>query len=346
MSEPQKPESRENILLPILFPLGVLGIIASVLFLFSRVLLAISHNAATVVACITATAVITVASVVAARKRLTGAALLPMVGTIFGIALIAGGVAIVAVGPQKEGGEGPAPIVVALSAPVGAAAKGFTPTKLSFQENVPTTLNFDNQDPTVSHNVVIFQGKDGTAPVVFTGSLTTGPSTTPYNVPGLAAGSYFFHCEVHPTTMTGTITVTPAPAGGTGGSTAPGLSITAANIAFSTKELDVTANTPTPLTFINNDPATTHNVSVYKDAGYTTDVFKGDSVTGPNTQTYQLPALSAGTYYFKCDFHPTMTGTLVVTAGPGGGSGSGTPAPGSASASASASGSGSGSPSP
>ena len=333
MSEPRKRENRESLLLPILLPVGVLALIASVLFLFSRVLLAISHNAATVVACITAAGVITVATVVSSRKRLTGAALVPMVGTIFGIALIAGGVAIVAVGPQKEGGGGKAPISVDLAAPAGAAAKGFTPTKLTFQADTPTTLNFNNQDPTVSHNVVIFQGKDATAPVVFTGDLVTGPATQAYNVAGLAAGSYFFHCEVHPTTMTGTITVAPAPAGGgTGGSPGPaGLSITAASIAFNTAELDVVADTPTPLTFTNNDPATVHNVSVYKDAAYTTNVFKGDPVTGPATQTYQLPALAAGSYYFKCDFHPTMTGTLVVAAGPGGsgaGAGSGTPSAG------------------
>jgi plastocyanin len=324
MSEHPNRETRESLLLPILFPVGALAIIASVLFLFSRVLLAVSSNAATVVACITATGVITVASVVASRKKLSGAALLPMVGTIFGIALIAGGVAIVAVGPPKAGG--PAPITVTLTAPVGAALKGYTTTTLSFEAGIPTVLNFTNQDPTVSHNVVIFQSKDATGPVVFTGSLTTGPSTTPYDVPGLAAGTYFFHCEVHPTTMTGTITVAPAPASG---SSAPsGLSISATNIAFSTKELNVTANTPTALTFTNNDPATTHNVSVYKDATYTTNVFKGDPVTGPASQTYQLPGLAAGTYYFKCDYHPTMTGTLVVAPASGGSpSASGTASP-------------------
>lgn len=317
MSEPRKRENRESLVLPVLLPVGVLALIATVLFLFSRVLLAISHNAATVVACITAAGVITVATIVSSRKRLTGAALLPMVGTIFGIALIAGGVAIVAVGPQKEGGEAKPPITVDLAAPVGAATKGFTPTKLTFEEDTPTTLNFNNQDPTVSHNVVIFQGKDATTPVAFTGALVTGPAAQAYNVPGLAAGSYFFHCEVHPTAMTGTITVTPAPAGGgTGGSPGPaGLSITAASTAFNASELDVVADTPTPLTFINNDPATTHNVSVYKDAGFATNVFKGDAVVGPATQTYQLPSLAAGTYYFKCDFHPTMKGTLVVAAG-------------------------------
>ena len=35
----------------------------------------------------------------------------------------------------------------------------------------------------------------------------TGPKKVSYAVPALAAGAYPFVCEVHPTTMTGTLTV-------------------------------------------------------------------------------------------------------------------------------------------
>jgi plastocyanin len=35
----------------------------------------------------------------------------------------------------------------------------------------------------------------------------TGPSQRSYSVSGLKAGDYKFICEVHPTTMTGTLTV-------------------------------------------------------------------------------------------------------------------------------------------
>jgi plastocyanin len=34
--------------------------------------------------------------------------------------------------------------------------------------------------------------------------------------------------------------------------------------------------------------------------------------TGPTTVTYDIPALDAGTYYFHCDVHPTMNGSVVV----------------------------------
>lgn len=42
-------------------------------------------------------------------------------------------------------------------------------------------------------------------------------------------------------------------------------------------------------------------------------LFQGDQVTGPRMQTYELNALPAGTYHFRCDFHPDqMFGTLLV----------------------------------
>ena len=45
---------RESLLLPIVIPLGALAVIGAVLFGFSRILLGVSHNAATVVACVVA----------------------------------------------------------------------------------------------------------------------------------------------------------------------------------------------------------------------------------------------------------------------------------------------------
>ncbi|MEA2607483.1 MAG: hypothetical protein QOI00_2240, partial [Chloroflexota bacterium] len=41
---------------------------------------------------------------------------------------------------------------------------------------------------------------------VFKGAIVTGPAKVSYQVPALAAGSYRFLCDVHPT-MTGTLTV-------------------------------------------------------------------------------------------------------------------------------------------
>ena len=42
------------------------------------------------------------------------------------------------------------------------------------------------------------------------------------------------------------------------------------------------------------------------------ELFKGTIFPGVATQTYKVPALSAGSYVFVCTVHPNMVGTLVV----------------------------------
>jgi plastocyanin/mono/diheme cytochrome c family protein len=95
--------------------------------------------------------------------------------------------------------------VVTVTAPQNAATDGFDPKALEAPADTAFTLEFDNQDP-VPHNVVI--SDPGGSPVSI-GDTTPfpGPKKVQYNVPALKAGSYPFLCQVHPTTMTGTITV-------------------------------------------------------------------------------------------------------------------------------------------
>ena len=229
-------KNRQSALLPILFPVIALAVILLVLVGFSRVLLAISHTAATAVALVAAAAVVGIAGFVASRRRVTGATLFSMVGGVLGVAMLAGGVALVAAPLAHEGeGEGPAPgepVVVALAAPEGAAATGFSTDALSVPSAEPFTIAFDNQDPAVPHNVVIYDGPDAEAPALFTGELVTGPATADYDVESVPEGEYFFNCEVHPTTMTGTVTA--APGGGEGGGGGGGPTVVAADLAFDT----------------------------------------------------------------------------------------------------------------
>jgi cytochrome c oxidase subunit II len=89
------------------------------------------------------------------------------------------------------------------------AAKGtaFDKDCLAEPANKGFTLTFNNEDAGVPHNVVIFKGRDATAPVSFRGALFPGPATQKYQVPALASGRYFFHCDAHPSAMTGTLVV-------------------------------------------------------------------------------------------------------------------------------------------
>ncbi len=315
-------KNRQSLLLPILLPAGVLVVIALVLFGFSRVLLAVSHNAATVVALIVAVAIVAVAGSVASRQRVTGSTLFSMVAAVAGVAMVAGGLAVVAAPLQEEGGEEPGGegVVLALAAPEGAAAEGYSTDALSAPADEPFTIAFDNADPSVPHNVVLFDGPDAEAPALFTGEVITGPAQVDYRVEPVPEGEYFFHCEVHPTTMTGTLTAEPG-GGGEGGGGGGTTTIVASDLAFDTDTIQLPADTPTTLTLDNRDDGIPHNIAIYTDESLGESLFVGDLVTGPATADYEMPAIPAGEYYFHCDVHPNMSGTVVVEPAGGGGGG-------------------------
>ena len=95
------------------------------------------------------------------------------------------------------------------------------------------------------------------------------------------------------------------------GTVTSGPSITAVNLAFDRSELAVTAGEATGLLFDNRDTAP-HNVAVYTDEGASKPLFVGEIFSGPGSREYELPALAAGTYFFRCDIHHDMQGTLVA----------------------------------
>ena len=95
---------------------------------------------------------------------------------------------------------------------------------------------------------------------------------------------------------------------------APGtLTLTASNLAFDKRTLTALPNTQIKVQFENKDGGVLHNFSIYTNNRATDKKFVGDLTTGPNTTTYNVPPLAAGTYFFRCDSHPDqMTGTFNV----------------------------------
>lgn len=88
--------------------------------------------------------------------------------------------------------------------------------------------------------------------------------------------------------------------------------IAADNIAFDQAELSVPADRPFSVVFENREPVP-HNVAIYTDASAAQALFVGEIFAGPGERTYAVPALAAGTYFYRCDVHPTqMKGTLVA----------------------------------
>jgi plastocyanin len=316
-----RARTRDRLFLPVALPIGILALLAAVLFGFSRILLSLDHTPATATAVVVATSIVVVSALAAGRSMIRASSLAAIAGVIAGVAMVAGGIALIAVSPSTEGGGKPAG-GGAPALTVTASGLQFDTSTIELSAGATTTIRFENKDAGVQHNIAIYQD-DTLAKLLFRGDLVTGPASTDYEVPPLPAGTYYFHCDVHPT-MNGKVVVAAAPAGagaqgsgappGGGGSAAvqPG-TIVASSLTFDTDSLTIPAGTSSTLLFDNKDAGTVHNLAIYPSASdLSTPLFRGDPVTGPGTTTYDIPALDPGAYYFQCDYHPSMNGTVTV----------------------------------
>lgn len=122
------------------------------------------------------------------------------------------------------------------------------------------------------------------------------------------------------TTLIGAILVVLGAACSGGGSAASAtpppdadLTVDAVDMAFSTDTITLTAGEPTTLYFRNLDGAP-HNIAIYTDESASEELFIGETITD-DAVVYEIPALEPGTYFFRCDVHPDMAGTVVVEEG-------------------------------
>jgi plastocyanin len=93
---------------------------------------------------------------------------------------------------------------------------------------------------------------------------------------------------------------------------AAAVELVAKNIKFDKKRIAFAANSDADLRFTNDDSGTPHNVAVYTDQSASQAIFKGDVVVGPITTDYKFKTPGPGAYYFHCDVHPNMNGTVTV----------------------------------
>jgi plastocyanin/mono/diheme cytochrome c family protein len=120
---------------------------------------------------------------------------------------------------------GPPP-VVEFEGTVVARGTLFVHTQITLPPATEVTITLDNQDEGILHNIVFFEGPEPGSPAPIIGGCTAGCEAppdgpadavrTPWET-GLAqsaftfttpdAGTYSYLCEIHPTTMRGTLTI-------------------------------------------------------------------------------------------------------------------------------------------
>ena len=89
-----------------------------------------------------------------------------------------------------------------------------------------------------------------------------------------------------------------------------GPTIVAKDMAFSPATVEIAAGKNVTIHFDNQESAP-HNVAIYKDASTSEKISIGEIVSSAKADQV-VPALAAGTYFFRCDVHTNMTGSIVA----------------------------------
>jgi plastocyanin len=86
--------------------------------------------------------------------------------------------------------------------------------------------------------------------------------------------------------------------------------IVSADLAFNADTITAPAGQAFTITLVNNDTVP-HNFSVYTEEGGEV-IAQGEIINQGETDPVEIAALEPGEYYFVCDLHTEMNGTLVV----------------------------------
>lgn len=85
---------------------------------------------------------------------------------------------------------------------IKAVTTAFSPSTATVPAGAPVSLTFDNQDPGIMHDLVLYGAGSS---VVAATDIATGPNTQTITFT-LTAGEYVFKCSVHPREMNGALT--------------------------------------------------------------------------------------------------------------------------------------------
>ena len=201
-------EVRVKVPLPIVIPLASIVLIGLLAYGFSQILLNVPKEAATMLAIVMAANVLGACTFIALRApsdRGIYAELLVVVlyPVIVGVAIAQFGfgesTAAAEHGEAAKGGG-----AAAGSITLTASQVAFDTDTLSLPAGEDATVTLDNQD-SVPHNLSIYEDESAEK-ALFSGAEVAGGSSTDYEFTAPPKGEYFFRCDLHPTSMTGTVT--------------------------------------------------------------------------------------------------------------------------------------------
>jgi plastocyanin len=312
---------RDRLGIPLLLPALAAGAIILTIFSFGYVLLQVQETRdAWPVAVVVAFAILMIAALVASQPSIRGWPLYAL--TALPASVILGLGLFYLIQPSAEtGGGGEAAAVIPAPGPLNEVTTDnkFSETQYRIVANQQYSLALTNNGAAL-HNweVLGVQGANGQP--IATKLLPGGQSET-IEFTIAQPGTYDFRCQVHPTEMTGKLTVvdeataaaSASSAGGGGGSPGPGkITDIATDNKFSLTQLNANANESTSLTLENRGTAL-HNWTLQGVNGSDGKSVQTSTIGGGQSETITFTIAQAGTYDFNCTVHPAeMKGKLTV----------------------------------
>jgi plastocyanin len=199
----------DRFLVPVFLPIGVAIAVAVIILLMSQILLVVPESVATPIALFIAVFILVVCSMIANARRLPLGLVYAVICVPLIVLVVAGTAAGVYRVNQAQQAAAAAAFVAAhtpQTAPTEITTDNkFSMTAIIVPAGQAITLTQVNSGQAI-HNWHVLDVKDDSGKVITTELTQPGQkSTVTFTIS--APGTYHFQCDVHPTEMTGTLTV-------------------------------------------------------------------------------------------------------------------------------------------
>lgn len=185
---------RFGVLVPLGLPTAAFLLAAGIAISMSRILLAVSKNAATAIALVAALAILSACAWVAARPRVTSSTILVLAA--LAVASTAGaGITGVAAGEREfhHAGEDHGEAIHVVAEEIA-----FDTDQIVVPADEHVRIDFENLDLDIYHNIAVYESEAPDAAPIFNGEGFPGIDQRTYELEVHQPGTYFFVCDFHP----------------------------------------------------------------------------------------------------------------------------------------------------